>query len=329
MSSYKLLYKIFSILIVIYFGFVAVLFVSSSDKDYDTSVSALGDTISLDKIQPQSNLEPVLPNSYNSLSSKSVEQKIKLPILMYHHVATVDKLPKTDKVGIGLRVSPAIFEKQLQALQSKKYTTVNSFQIQDYLDGKLALPENPILLTFDDGFKDNYDNAFPLLRKYNMTGDFAIITSVLGSGEYMNWDNLKEMKNARMGIASHTHSHCTSALKNGKKGYQESPVEESQKPCSKFATQEKLTTGQLKYEFGESKKQLETNLGIRVSHLIYPFGFYNQQAKDIAKSLGYSFATTVEPQGDNYTDFAANPYNLERKRVPGQQTGELSGFFAN
>jgi peptidoglycan/xylan/chitin deacetylase (PgdA/CDA1 family) len=195
------------------------------------------------------------------------------------------------------------------------------------LDGKSVLAENPVLLTFDDGFKDNYEKAFPLLKKYAMTGDFGIITSVVGTGEYMSWDNLKDMKNAGMGFASHTHSHCTSALKNSKKGYLESPIEATEKPCSKFAAQEKLTTGQLKYEFEQSKKLLEENLGVKINHLIYPFGFYNQQAKHMVKSLGYTFATTVEPQVDNYTDFGVSPFSLERVRVNGQQTGELYGFF--
>jgi peptidoglycan/xylan/chitin deacetylase (PgdA/CDA1 family) len=326
MFNYKLLYKIFSVLIVIQIGLVFFMFFKSNTS-VESSVVPQSNVEYFDNVKSEASLQNLHSGSVET--KVTVNKKIKLPILMYHHIATVDNLPKTDKVGIGLRVAPSIFEKQLQALQNKKYTTVNSFQIQDYLDGKLTLPENPILLTFDDGFKDNYVNAFPLLQKYNMSGEFAIITSVVGTGEYMSWDNLKEMKNAGMGIASHTHSHCTSALKNGKKGYQESTVEATEKPCSKFATQEKLTTGQIKYEFEQSKKQLESNLDIKVSHLVYPFGFYNQQAKDITKSLGYSFATTVEPQTDNFTDFGINPFTLERKRVNGQQTGELNGFFAS
>jgi peptidoglycan/xylan/chitin deacetylase (PgdA/CDA1 family) len=318
--NYKSLQKFLILLILIPIGFFGFVFWSgnmetSSGKASD---SEFGKPL-LMPFQTSSNVKSVY----------TVEKKIKLPILMYHRIDTIDKIPKTDKVGFGLRVSPEVFERQLQYLVSKKYSTVNSFQIQDYLNGKSKLPENPVLLTFDDGFKDNYDKAFPLLKKYGMTGDFGIITSVIGTGEYMSLDNLKEMKNAGMGFASHSHSHCTSAIKNGKKGYLESPIETTEKPCSKFAAQDKLTTGQLKYEFGESKKLLEANLGIKVSHLIYPFGFYNQQAKDIAKDLGYTFATTVEPQVDNYTDFGANPYNLERIRVNGQQSGEQSGFFAS
>jgi peptidoglycan/xylan/chitin deacetylase (PgdA/CDA1 family) len=316
--NHKSLQKLLFLLILIPIGFLSFVFWNGNIETNKSQASnfAFGKPLSI-----------VFTTNVSKEAQFTVEMKIKLPILLYHHIDTTDKIPKTDKVGIGLRVSPEVFEKQLKYLVTKKYNTVNSFQIQDYLDGKSKLPENPILLTFDDGFKDNYDKAFPLLKKYNMTGDFGIITSVIGTDEYMSWNNLKEMKNAGMSFASHTHSHCTSAFKNGKKGYLESPIDTGEKPCSKFAAQEKLTTGQLKYEFEQSKKALESNLGIKVSHLIYPFGFYNQQAKDIAKELGYTFATTVEPQVDNYTDFGVNPYNLERIRVNGQQSGELVGFF--
>jgi peptidoglycan/xylan/chitin deacetylase (PgdA/CDA1 family) len=323
MFNYKLLYKIFSILVIVQFGLLALVFVNAKQVPEQPQAQV--------SIMQNDGLQITLTQS--SLSSSSISQaktqlKIKLPILMYHHIDTVDSLPKTDKVGISLRVSPEIFEKQLQFLQKNNYNTVNSFQLQDYLDGKTALPTNPILLTFDDGYKDNYDNVLPLLKKYNMVGDFGIITSVIGTCDYMSWDQLKVLKNAGMSFASHTVSHCTSAIKNGKKGYLDSPVDAKEKPCSKFASQEKLTTGQLMYEYEQSKKELETNLGVRVSHLIYPMGFYNKQATQIAKDAGYSFATSVQPQIDNYTDFGNEPFALERKRVDGQQAGELKGFFA-
>lgn len=263
-----------------------------------------------------------------SQAAKNVEKRIKLPILMYHHIDKIENLPKTDKVGISLRVSPSIFEKQLQYLQQNNYNTINSFQLQDYLDGKFELPSNPIMLTFDDGYQDNYTNAFALLKKYKMVGDFAIITSVVGQNEYMNWDQLKEMRDAGMSLASHTHNHCTTAIKTKKGNFEESPINPGEKACSGFGRQEKLTTGQIKYEFEKSKMILEHELGIKVSHLIYPLGFYNQQAEDIAKSLGYSFATTVQPQKDNTVDFG-NPFEIGRIRIAGQQTGELSGFFGN
>jgi hypothetical protein len=75
---------------------------------------------------------------------------------------------------------------------------------------------------------------------------------------------------------------------------------------------------------------LEKNLHIKISHLIYPFGNYNQQVMQTAKNLGYEFATTVEPEkDDNQIDLEKQAFNLPRHRVFGQQEGNLSGFFKN
>lgn len=323
--NYKLLYRIFSILMIVQIGLVAFMFTKFNNINEDSSVSASGNN-TLVKKQNQMGLSSDLNSKVLSYKAKNVEQKIKLPILMYHHIDTIEMLPKTDKVGISLRVSPAIFEKQLQFLQKNNYNTINSFQLKEYLDGKFELPSNPIMLTFDDGYKDNYNNAFPLLQKYNMKGDFAIITSVIGQGDYMSWENLLAMKNNGMSFASHTDHHCTTAIKNGKGNFEDSPLNTDEKPCSKFGAQEKLTVGQIKYEFEQSKKELENNLDVQISHLIYPLGFYNKQAQEIAKNLGYSFATTVQPQKANVVDFT-NPFEIGRVRVQGQQDGSLNGFF--
>jgi peptidoglycan/xylan/chitin deacetylase (PgdA/CDA1 family) len=321
--NYKSLYKMFSILVVIQVGLVVFIFTrngSITDKSFvEASIN-------------QNNIEYFeTDNNQNSLQQKDdlktiSNLKFKLPILMYHHIDTIDNLPKTDKVGISLRVSPTIFEKQLQFLQKNNYNTINSFQLQEYLKGKSELPSNPIMLTFDDGYKDNYINAFPLLQKYKMVGDFAIITSVVGQNEYVSWENLVAMKNAGMSFASHTDHHCTTAIKNKKGGYENSPLDSQEKPCSKFGIQEKLSVGQIKYEFEKSKNDLEKNLDVNITHLVYPLGFYNKQAQEIAKNLGYNFATTVQPQSDNLVDFN-NPFEVNRTRIIGQQSGELSGFF--
>jgi peptidoglycan/xylan/chitin deacetylase (PgdA/CDA1 family) len=269
-------------------------------------------------------------NSLQKLLSKKnpVVKKIELPILMYHHIDTVPTSLQKDAVAVGLRVAPDILEKQLQFLQKNNYHTINSFELNDYLSGEFELPTKSILLTFDDGYKDNFENAFRLLQKYNMKGDFAIITGVVGTGEYMSWDNIKTMLNSGMSVSSHTINHCTLAVKDTKnpKIFLDSPEDSLVKPCSKFGIQEKLTTGQIREELSRSKKDLENNLGIKVSHLVYPFGNYNPQVAKIAKDVGYNFATSVKPQVDGISDFE-NPFELTRIRVNGQQAGELNGFL--
>ena len=272
----------------------------------------------------------ILSISSNQISSKSNSflpaTKLKMPILMYHHIDTLEGIVKGDKVGASLRVSPAVFEKQLQYIAKKSYTTINSFDLQKYLSGQVNLPAKPILLTFDDGYKNNFTKAFPLLQKYGMKADFAIISSVVSiKNEYMTWQDLRELVQSGMSISSHTHSHCTTAIRQ-KNYFLDSPINSKELPCSRFATQERLTTGQIKYEFETSKRNLERELKIEVSHLIYPFGFYNQQSIAIAKSAGYQFATTVVPQSGENLDFDKS-FELPRYRVFGQQSGELTGFF--
>ena len=65
---------------------------------------------------------------------------LKIPVLMYHHIDTLERIPKTDTIGIGLRVSPNVFEKQLQYIQNKGYHTINSNDLYEYALNKSELP---------------------------------------------------------------------------------------------------------------------------------------------------------------------------------------------
>jgi peptidoglycan/xylan/chitin deacetylase (PgdA/CDA1 family) len=264
------------------------------------------------------------------IDPKLVKQKVDLPILMYHHIDTIPKGLEKDKVGISLRVNPEVFDRQIKALKELGYNSINSFELGRYLEGSFELPQNPIMLTFDDGYKDNYNNALPILQKYGFKGDFGIITSVIGTGEYMDWNNLKQLLESGMSISSHTVSHCTLAVKNLKDRTQflASKEDDSQKPCKGFVVEEKLTTGQIRYELLESKKILESKLGVKIPHLIYPLGNYNSQVMKIAQEIGYKFATTVRPQNDGITDFK-DAFELRRIRVGGQQSGALNIFFTS
>jgi peptidoglycan/xylan/chitin deacetylase (PgdA/CDA1 family) len=270
-------------------------------------------------------------NLITSSSQKSepiqTKKQIKLPIIMYHHIDTLENVDKNDKIAVGLRVSPEVFERQLKYIKDNSYTTITSFELADYINAKKELPKKPILLTFDDGYKDNYTKAFPILQKYNMKGDFAIITGGTNNSDYMTTADLKDLLKKGHYIASHTVNHCTTAIKTGNNTFQDSPIDTIEKPCTKFATQERLTAGQIKYEFQKSKEDLEKSLGIKVTHIVFPYGFWNQQAVEIAKSLGYNFATTVAPEKDENIDLE-RPFTMPRYRATGQQSGELQGFFA-
>jgi peptidoglycan/xylan/chitin deacetylase (PgdA/CDA1 family) len=334
MSNYRILFTIILAVINIGLSIIVANMVNLqiNKKPTTTSVKVVANNVeNLSLFTDTTEINSTKPAQISSSSQKlePVENKkqIKLPIIIYHRIDTLENVDKNDKIAIGLRVSPEVFERQLKYIKENNYTTITSFDLAAYINSKKELPQKPILLTFDDGYKDNYTKAFPLLQKYSMKGDFAVITAGINTSDYMTTDDLKDLIKNGHSIASHTVSHCTTAIKISNNTFQVSPVETIEKPCTKFATQERLTEGQIKYEFQKSKDDLEKSLGIKVTHIVYPYGFWNQQAVEIAKSLGYNFATTVAPQKDENIDLE-KPFTIPRYRATGQQSGELQGFFA-
>lgn len=115
-----------------------------------------------------------------------------IPCIMYHNISN-------DK-----GVSPKEFEKHLELIQ-KNYT----FKFEEFEKLNNKLPKNSILLTFDDGYADNYHNAFPLLKKYNMKATIFLNTAYINKETfYMNWEQVKEMyESGLVDFQLHTHSH--------------------------------------------------------------------------------------------------------------------------
>lgn len=288
--------------------------------------------MSLNPSSLQSNISISSLSQSSTRSKFVVKKEIKVPVLMYHHISNPDGIPASNGTEIGLRVSPEVFEKNLRYIISKGYQTITTQQLYEYSQGDFELPARPIILTFDDGWKDNYINALPLLKKYKQVGDFAIITAVIGTGDYMNWDQLKELKREGMGISSHTVNHCYLAInKNPKTGsngpFADSPINDNENQyCPYFTFGGQLNSGQIRGELKNSKEELEKNLGIKVSSIVYPYGKYNQQVMDIAAKLGYSFGFTVEPQQNQDMDLNS-PFNIPRIRMQGQQKGESVKFL--
>ena len=266
---------------------------SQSDKTSSSSESKSSE------ISSSSVLKSVQSSSATQ-TNKIVEKKVKIPVLMYHRINDLKGISPSNGVEMGLRVHPDIFDKQIKYITEKGYKTITVEDLHSYNEGKLDLPLKPIIITLDDGYKDNIEKALPVLQKYKQVGDFAIITSVVGKGGYMNWDDLKTLKKAGMGISSHTLHHCYLAVnKDSKTGpagpFADSPVNDREgQSCPGFAQGGVLNTGQIRGELATSKAELEKNLDIKVHGIVYPYGKYNQQVIDISKNLGYTLGFTVE-----------------------------------
>ncbi len=122
------------------------------------------------------------------------------PILLYHHIRDIEKPGRYD-------VSPATFETQLQYLKQWGYTSITIGQLVDALKYSDPLPEKPVIITFDDGALDVYQNAFPIMQKLGFVGTFYIVSNRLRAIDFVNVTQLREMIAAGWEIGSHSHSH--------------------------------------------------------------------------------------------------------------------------
>ena len=222
-------------------------------------------------------LIPLLVSSPKPLTATMVadsENGTKVMVLNYH---------KVDNTFISLSVRPDDFEKQMQYLSDNGYHTITPDELYDSLAGKGELPENPVLITFDDGYEDNYTNAYPILKKYGFKATIFVITGFLGKDKnYMTWDQAREMDANGISIESHTVDH-------------------------KSMTD--LTDDQLRAQLVDSRKKAEKELGHPVEYMAYPTGTYNLHIAEMVKEAGYKAAFTIK-YGN--VDKASNIYALER-----------------
>ena len=167
----------------------------------------------------------VTPGDGHSLSKKVVEAtanpppptktptpvplpgQAEVPILMYHYVSELP--PGADRYRRDLTVTPERFEAQLQYLAQAGYHPISLTDLYLNLREGYPLPPKPIVLTFDDGYRDAYEVAFPLLLKYGFTGTFFVLATPahFESPEYLTWAQMKEMSDAGMDIQSHGRDH--------------------------------------------------------------------------------------------------------------------------
>jgi len=119
-----------------------------------------------------------------------------IPIFMYHYIRSY--FNTNDPIGVDLSVSPEKFEEQLAWLKNNGYHNV----FPNFFNSPKPLSFAPVILTFDDGYQDAYDSAFPMLQKYQMAGIFYLIVNKIGTPGYLTWDEIREMQNAGMSFGS-------------------------------------------------------------------------------------------------------------------------------
>jgi len=212
-------------------------------------------------------------------------RELHVPILMYHYISTPPE--NADAIRLDLSMPPDVFEQTVAYFAAQGYQTVKIQALYDAVATGKPLPARTIVFTFDDGYADAYQNAYPILKKYNFTGTFYVVTSFVGRPGYMTWEQIVEMAQAGMDIQSHSMTHIPLKGKS---------------------------VDVLRREMGEAKRTLEKMIGQPVNFFCYPSGQYDELAIAVAQESGYLSATTTHA---GVWENAALPFEWPRVRIHG------------
>ena len=206
----------------------------------------------------------------------------KVPVLMYHGVSkTTDERARSTNPAYCL--SPQAFREQMNWLAENHVPTLS---LQTLLEPQSLHDRKAVVITFDDGWLNNYTEAFPILKEHGLSATVFVATGFMGSPGYLTWGQLKEMDRGGITVQSHTVSH---------------------RPLLGLSRQE------LKTELESSKKTIEDRLGKMVEFLSLPHGRFNQNIVALAGALGYRAVCTSEP---GYSHDFSSPAVFKRINVP-------------
>lgn len=248
---------------------------------------------------------------YGRINAKYFKQNF--PVLAYHRVQ--------ENPEYGMDVSTVDFNRQMEWLYRAGWQTVSLDRVKECLDKNLALPAKSLVITFDDGHKDNYFQALPVLKKYGFSALVYLTAGYIGTTKYtvktaagrqwlakkpanwdardtvnfrkfefLSWEEIREMKAAGLDFGAHTlnHPHLT-----------------------------ELALLEQQREIRDAKKLIEDNLGVAVKHFCYPYQDFNRETEDLVRQAGF-LTGSYAPSHYDLTFYWDNAYALERISIFGR-----------
>lgn len=220
-----------------------------------------------------------------------------IPILAYHSLDPV-RFPNK------LAISPDLFRKHMSWLKRNRYQGVG-LEACAVSKWKESFWERQTAITFDDGYWDNYEFAFPILKEFGFSAAFFVTTENIGKKGFMTWDMLREMIAVPgIEIGSHGVAH---------------------KPFSDMAENE------ARMSLSTSKKILEEKLGREIRAISYPCGSFNDKIVAMAHEAGYAYGCAASHVHD--PKYVGHPYLLRRIKISASSGSDftfslrLSGFY--
>ncbi len=240
-----------------------------------------------------------------------------LPILMYHGL-----LKEEARQGKYV-VSPDRFESDLKYLQTNGYHTVVVQDLIDYVEKGTPLPEKPVMITFDDGYYNNYYYAYPLLEKYDAkivispicryTDEYSQVEDVHPNYSHITWDNINEMiASGRVEIQNHSYNmHSCNGKRVGTK---------RMKGESDLAYETAFTQ-----DLSKAQTRIDEMTGWTPTCFVYPFGAISNGTQEMLKSMGFQSSMTCESHMNRITRDPECLFEMGRYLRPGLQSTEA--FF--
>jgi len=227
------------------------------------------------------------------VSKPVVDQTAQTIIYCYHRLVDKVRYP-------GTEITPQDFEKQMQELKNRGITVISLQDLLAWKRGDKNIPPRCAVITFDDGWKSQYEVAWPIMKKFGYTFTMFLYTEgiaggSLAGGQAITWEQLADMRDNGIDIQAHSATHQD--LREGH------PVTITEPGAKK--TRKRLTGPEyeqwVQNEVVGCKTLLEQRLGIRVNCFAVPYGFYNEHVKEIARNAGYEAIFTVYGQPITWT----------------------------
>jgi peptidoglycan/xylan/chitin deacetylase (PgdA/CDA1 family) len=227
-----------------------------------------------------------------TISKPVVDQTAQTIIFCYHRLVDKVRYP-------GTEITPQVFEQQMKELKDRGITVIGLQDLLAWKRGEKNIPPRCAVITFDDGWKSQYEVAWPIMKKFGYTFTMFIYTEgvaggSLAGGQAITWEMLGDMRDNGIDIEAHSATHQD--LREG----HPVTVNEGGKKVRKRLTGAEYEQW-IQNEVVGCKQLLEQRLGIKVNCFAVPYGFYNEHVKELARNAGYEAMFTVYGQPITWT----------------------------